>query len=525
MRRLLSLLLMFPFFLSAQQLPPAPHAADFGNALGEPHRVTGRIVNMPTGWSDQTVGYSTVEFSNEGQVRNTTEVAADGSFSFEIANSLPAVEVWFWHDSMYFGALWMTGDLDIELNYTERKLLGEQPWHVGGVKFSGPSAEVTRLRNEMIHHVKSEAESTEIALMDVQMNRKLSPVEKTAQLDSLYAELWKVEDEFLRDKPERFVTLWRAERESDYLGLLMVQYWNKNDAPAAFHDRVLQHNPIMVSNATQSFYRHYNILLKKEEWRAAYRDTIGTVPERYGRHIARYVARLDSMFPPARADVYKLFFDHGNLKANLAMYEAALPTVRTAWVRTILLRETERLRAKAAEMDAVLAKSVGMTDPADLGEAHGHLEFGADLYVTDPALTGEELLEKIRGAFAGKSIYLDFWAVWCSPCIGEMPHSAKLHGEAEGLPVEFVYLCTASGGDPSSWQDLIAEHKVGGTHLYVSKKTHAELMDIFNGSGYPTYVLLNAEGQADLGVERPSGLNRKKLAKLLKREKGKREKR
>jgi hypothetical protein len=35
----------------------------------------------------------------------------------------------------------------------------------------------------------------------------------------------------------------------------------------------------------------------------------------------------------------------------------------------------------------------------------------------------DELIKKITQEHAGKIIYLDIWATWCSPCIGEMPYS------------------------------------------------------------------------------------------------------
>ena len=125
------------------------------------------------------------------------------------------------------------------------------------------------------------------------------------------------------------------------------------------------------------------------------------------------------------------------------------------------------------------------------------------------------MLAKLRGAFPGKHLYLDFWAVWCGPCLGEMPASAKLHEETNGLPVEFVYLCTSSGGDVSKWQGLIGQHEVPGTHLFIDEKVHDELMQMLGLSGYPSYLLLSPEGRYDMNVPRPSALDREKVEALL----------
>ncbi|MCX8212023.1 MAG: TlpA disulfide reductase family protein [Lewinella sp.] len=152
----------------------------------------------------------------------------------------------------------------------------------------------------------------------------------------------------------------------------------------------------------------------------------------------------------------------------------------------------------------------------DFGKAYGSLPFGAGLYLVGDDVTSEALLDKLRGAFSGKALYLDFRATWCAPCLGEMPYSTKLHGAAEGLPLEFVYLCTDSGGSEEKWRNIIASHQVGGTHIYVPKKAHSELMKLFNGRCFLTYVLLQADGTGKLDVARPLGLDRQTLEALLK---------
>lgn len=45
------------------------------------------------------------------------------------------------------------------------------------------------------------------------------------------------------------------------------------------------------------------------------------------------------------------------------------------------------------------------------------------------------------GQFQGKPIFLNVWATWCPPCVGEMPSIAKLAGRAEVDGV--VFLCVS----------------------------------------------------------------------------------
>ena len=117
----------------------------------------------------------------------------------------------------------------------------------------------------------------------------------------------------------------------------------------------------------------------------------------------------------------------------------------------------------------------------------------------------------------GKPFIIDFWATWCIPCISQFPHSKKLSDESKDLPIEFIYLCTSESSDTDKWKTKIAEYKLSGTHIFVEKSIESSLMNIFSASGYPTYIFINRDGEYQPGVlKRPSELNKKELAELLK---------
>jgi thiol-disulfide isomerase/thioredoxin len=41
--------------------------------------------------------------------------------------------------------------------------------------------------------------------------------------------------------------------------------------------------------------------------------------------------------------------------------------------------------------------------------------------------------------FEGKTIFINFWATWCRPCIQEMPSIAALQAQLEGKNIEFFF--------------------------------------------------------------------------------------
>jgi thiol-disulfide isomerase/thioredoxin len=113
------------------------------------------------------------------------------------------------------------------------------------------------------------------------------------------------------------------------------------------------------------------------------------------------------------------------------------------------------------------------------------------------------LIETLAERFKGKVIYVDFWAPWCGPCMGEMPDSKTLRKELEGKDVVFLFLgveCTAE-----SWSKTIKTSGIEGEHYLLSKDEYSLLGSRFQIVGIPRYMLINKEGKIiDDNAKRPS---------------------
>ncbi|MTI87371.1 MAG: TlpA family protein disulfide reductase [Balneolaceae bacterium] len=57
-------------------------------------------------------------------------------------------------------------------------------------------------------------------------------------------------------------------------------------------------------------------------------------------------------------------------------------------------------------------------------------------------------------AFEGKTIFLNFWATWCPPCIAEMPNIQSLYEDIASEDIVFVMLSLDK--DPQKARDFIA---------------------------------------------------------------------
>lgn len=109
------------------------------------------------------------------------------------------------------------------------------------------------------------------------------------------------------------------------------------------------------------------------------------------------------------------------------------------------------------------------------------------------SLSGEDLLDKILTDKKGKTIYIDIWATWCSPCKRQIPHSLKMQEMFK--KVEFVYLCCQS--EEETWHNVIKQYQICGTHILLNELQFDYLKAKFLITGVPHYILIDKNGKID----------------------------
>ncbi|HWW39399.1 TlpA disulfide reductase family protein [Pedobacter sp.] len=107
--------------------------------------------------------------------------------------------------------------------------------------------------------------------------------------------------------------------------------------------------------------------------------------------------------------------------------------------------------------------------------------------------------------FAGKVVYMDFWASWCTPCRYEMKNgSPKLHEKfKENKDVVFLYISVDDRAD--LWKKAIADDKIQGIHLLSKGGMKSPVGKAFNIQGIPRYIIIGKDGKIfDNDAPRPS---------------------
>jgi thiol-disulfide isomerase/thioredoxin len=116
----------------------------------------------------------------------------------------------------------------------------------------------------------------------------------------------------------------------------------------------------------------------------------------------------------------------------------------------------------------------------------------------------------------GKVYLMDFWAVWCGPCIGELPNLEAAHQKYrdEG----FTILSLSFDGQPGDVTKFRTEgeHKMPWLHAFVPGGFRSDLATTFQVLGIPKAILIGADGSivAAEGELRGEALD-KTLARVL----------
>lgn len=143
----------------------------------------------------------------------------------------------------------------------------------------------------------------------------------------------------------------------------------------------------------------------------------------------------------------------------------------------------------------------GSSQPVEQGETSDKPSQPAEQeqeIITAPDFTLKDQFGNIHtlSEYKGKTVFLNFWATWCPPCRGEMPHIQELY-EEYGLNQEDVVILGVAApnvGREGSKEDIISFLDKNGYTFPVVMDESSEVFDQYGIRAFPTTFMIDESG-------------------------------
>ena len=188
---------------------------------------------------------------------------------------------------------------------------------------------------------------------------------------------------------------------------------------------------------------------------------------------------------------FELWLDRnhdGRPSRNYEMVKGDTPFNFSGTTYVISSENGKLYQSKAAESLPVLPP------PPDLRLGQKALEFRAQI------LDGSEI--EFPTSFAGKVVMLDFWATWCGPCIGEIPHMKEAYAEWHDKGFEILGINFDSANFEEKLDAFLKENELPWPQVYEGKGWETKIGMMHDVSGIPFVLLVDGDSGEILGTSR-----------------------
>ncbi len=95
--------------------------------------------------------------------------------------------------------------------------------------------------------------------------------------------------------------------------------------------------------------------------------------------------------------------------------------------------------------------------------------------------------------FKGKTVYIDFWASWCRPCVKKLQDLQAIQNKlANDENVVFIHISFDANYD--EWMQKINENGFTGIHLNAPESTKSQVAQLYDIKALPEYFIITDQG-------------------------------
>lgn len=85
-------------------------------------------------------------------------------------------------------------------------------------------------------------------------------------------------------------------------------------------------------------------------------------------------------------------------------------------------------------------------------------------------------LKEIFNLKKDRFFFVDIWATWCAPCIGEFAYTTQLDKKLDSLNIKKIYLSIDEKADSTRWETLIKKYYLNGSHYIVGRDIQVDIL-------------------------------------------------
>jgi thiol-disulfide isomerase/thioredoxin len=246
-----------------------------------------------------------------------------------------------------------------------------------------------------------------------------------------------------------------------------------------FQTMYFQYHLNVCTNALLAGNEEIRDLLNREEYKTAFYAAVKELSEKTPEGTVR--------------DMMLYLFARNIINKKPELYDS-IPEMKTFFSQPVF---HEKIEFFVREKSANAKKPLPVTGKTLKGVSF----LDAETQHVD-SLPDIEVLPYLVERHKNKVLYIDIWATWCGPCLEEMKYTPVLYKYFSGKEVVFVNLCLESSSE--NWLETVSKNHIEGENYYLDADASKSFMGTYNISGFPTYMLIDRNGQERSPVARPS---------------------
>jgi thiol-disulfide isomerase/thioredoxin len=447
-------------------------------------------------------------FINSHFFQQTEQLTTDqkGRLKVQIPRQATIQEVSLTIDSIFHGNILISNGVKLQFDDDRNH----------SVIFAGPDSEM----NRYYQHYKTE----KVEIVESKDSTKHAPAMFLENLNLNLANAMRSDSIFIARNPSRYSYLILEDRKAYYFSKILAYYWSSGiELDKNLISLIYSFEPKALTNNTSYYYYCLHTYIKRSiifpkyikegipnfnsnDWSEiksyqsiikdfsnfSEKDLIAKLNDEIVVFLLKRIASYcDGAFIGNHRDKVKMPVNLANDNQYKLYYEEILSQMSNHNLIAEAKRIYDTKLNNIALINIEYDKAEKLDSIDDIGILKMRTDFNAQLYVFK-GNSEFELLNTIRREFHNKAILMDFWAVWCEPCLKAMPYSKALMQNSSKVPIQFVYLCTSNSTNEANWKTKIIQLKQPGIHIFVEDSLIKRLMERLQISGYPGYILFKS---------------------------------